>query len=163
MIIINIAVTLLLISLITYYYNEQLFKEKSKISIKESLDLLEIPVITLENNNKKFNFILDSGSSNSHISPTASKDILYNKKGTINYSANSANGTITNKSKVLNVDLMYKKDIFNINLIVTENLELSFKDIMDDNKIQLHGIIGSDFLIKHKYILDFADKVAYHK
>lgn len=163
MIIINIAVTLLLISLITYYYNEQLFKEKSKISIKEALDLLEIPVITLENNNKKFNFILDSGSSNSHISPTASKDILYNKKGTINYSANSANGTITNKSKVLNVDLMYKKDIFNINLIVTENLELSFKDIMDSNKIQLHGIIGSDFLIKHKYILDFADKVAYHK
>ena len=163
MIIINIAVTLLLISLITYYYNEQLFKEKSKISIKEALDLLEIPVITLENNNKKFNFILDSGSSNSHISPTASKDILYNKKGTINYSANSANGTITNKSKILNVDLMYKKDIFNINLIITENLELSFKDIMDDNKIQLHGIIGSDFLIKHKYILDFADKVAYHK
>lgn len=163
MIVINIAVTLLLISLITYYYNEQLFKEKSKISIKEALDLLEIPVITLENNNKKFNFILDSGSSNSHISPTASKDILYNKKGTINYSANSANGTITNKSKVLNVDLMYKKDIFNINLIVTENLELSFKDIMNDNKIQLHGIIGSDFLIKHKYILDFADKVAYHK
>lgn len=163
MIVINIAVTLLLISLITYYYNEQLFREKSKISIKEALDLLEIPIITLENNNKKFNFILDSGSSNSHISPTASKDILYNKKGTINYSANSANGTITNKSKVLNVDLMYKKDIFNINLIVTENLELSFKDIMDSNKIQLHGIIGSDFLIKHKYILDFADKVAYHK
>ena len=40
---------------------------------------------------------------------------------------------------------------------------LDLLQIMDDNKIQLHGIIGSDFLIKHKYILDFADKVAYHK
>lgn len=163
MVIINIAVTLLLISLITYYYNEQLFKEKSKISIKESLDLLEIPVITLENNDKKFNFILDTGSSHSHISPTASKDLQYNRKGSINYAANSANGTITNRCKVLDVDLKYKKDIFNINLIVTENLELSFKDIMDSSKIQLHGIIGSDFLAKHKYILDFANKVAYHK
>ena len=50
-----------------WHYRTKLYKERSKLSIKESLELTNIPIITLYNNDKPFNFLLDTGSSESHI------------------------------------------------------------------------------------------------
>ena len=42
--------------------------KKFKISFKEALDLCDLPVITLYQNGKRYNFLLDTGSNRSHIS-----------------------------------------------------------------------------------------------
>ena len=69
--IIIIFISVVVITLIVKYFRDKLNKEKSKISIKESIDLAQIPIITFKEGNKKFNFLLDSGSSDSHISENA--------------------------------------------------------------------------------------------
>ena len=50
-----------------------------KMSFKESMDLAEMPVVTFYQGDKKFNFLLDTGSNYSHISKEAAKSI----KGTM--------------------------------------------------------------------------------
>ena len=46
---------------------DELKKGKTKISFKESLDLVELPVITFMNNDKKLNLLIDSGSDISYL------------------------------------------------------------------------------------------------
>ena len=55
------------IALILKMIRDELKKGKTKISFKESLDLVELPVITFMNNNKKLNLLIDSGSDISYL------------------------------------------------------------------------------------------------
>ena len=41
--------------------------DTTTISFKEAMDLVELPIITFYNCNTKLNFLLDTGSNNSHI------------------------------------------------------------------------------------------------
>lgn len=47
------------------------------MSFKESMDLVELPIITFYNNGKKLNFLLDTGANNSIINKSVIKDLDY--------------------------------------------------------------------------------------
>ena len=156
-----IIVAIILVVFTTYHFEKEIEKERSKISIKESLDLVQIPIITFQVGETKLNFVLDSGSSHSHISKVASKLITGTPIDTdYTYTTSSGQGE---SSKSIESVLEYKNREFRENLYINESIEDSFNNIKEECGIQLHGILGSDFLKKHKYILDFAELVAYHK
>ena len=68
----KLIIIFLLIILIAIFINMVEDHENyRKISFKETMDLLNIPIITFVCNEKKLYFLLDSGSSYSHISPEA--------------------------------------------------------------------------------------------
>ena len=143
------------------YYGSALNKEKYKISIKESLDLAQLPIITFYEGKVKLNFLLDTGSSHSHIS-TSVADKLTGSPVDVDYSFTATTGVST-CSKAMDVNLNYKDKNFKTTVFINENLDSAFKEVKKDSGIQLHGILGSDFLKEHKYILDFAKFVAYSK
>lgn len=149
------------LALIVGYFEDKIRMEKRKISLKESLDLAEIPIVTFIEGDTKLNFLLDTGSSDSHISTSAAKLCKASAVDT-DYTFTTGSGS-GNAGKVLNTILKYKNESFTVNLYVSEGLDTSFEAVKSNCGVQLHGILGSDFLRKHKYIMDFAELIAYHK
>lgn len=149
------------IAITANYFEGKMKGERSKISLKESMDLAQVPVITFQEGDRKLNFLVDSGSSESHISKSAARELL----GTpveVEYDYIGSTGS-DNISKMVEAVLKYKENEFKVNLMVNESLDESFAGVKESCGVQLHGLLGSDFLREHKYILDFAELVAYHK
>lgn len=161
MILTILIIALVLIIFIIMYAHSCIQKEKNKISIKESLDLVNIPVITLDNYGVKLNFLLDTGSSESHISKGAS-DMINGTAVDVDYVCLACNGQ-GNSSKSISTKLKHKDKEFNVDLLVNAGLDGSFKTIKDNNGVTIHGILGSKFLAEHKYILDYAEMTVYTK
>lgn len=149
------------VGLTANHFESKISREKAKISIKESMDLAQVPVVTFQEGDVKLNFLLDSGGSHSHISKSAAKMLIGTPIDT-DYTYTTSTGSDTT-SKMIESVLKYKNEEFKVNLFVNEGLDTSFEDVKKECGVQLHGILGADFLKEHKYVLDFAELVAYHK
>lgn len=120
-----------------------------------------MPVITLYNNDRPFNFLLDTGSSESHIR----SDVVEKLDGEsydYEYSYMGSAGE-ANTSRVIETYLHHKDMPFRATLIVNSNLNDSFKEIEKTRGVHIDGLLGSDFFKRHRYVLDFAELVAYYK
>lgn len=133
-------------------------KEISKISFKESLDLTELPIITLMNNNKKLNFLLDTGSNISYINnsllPLLDYEKIEKEMDIIGIEGNKMN------SQFCKLSVSYKNQLFEEEFS-TADLEKAFNIIKQESGVQIHGILGSKFFEKYKYVLNFKECVAY--
>lgn len=138
----------------------KLFGKKEAISFKQGFDLTDMPVITLYQGEKKFNFLLDTGANNSMID----SNIL----DQIDHTATDAKSEvfgIEGKRKSVPmcvITLSYKNQEFTYEYIVN-NLKDAFDNLKRDTGVTLHGIIGSKFFNTYKYVLDFAELIAYSK
>lgn len=162
--ILEVIITLLAVVAVgftVHHFKDKVDKEKAKISIKESMDLVQVPVVTFQEDDIKLNFLLDSGGSHSHISKSAAKMLMGTPIDT-NYTYTTSTGSDTT-SKMIESILKYKNEEFKANLFVNEGLDTSFEEVKRECGVQLHGILGADFLKEHEYVLDFAELVAYHK
>lgn len=130
-----------------------------KMSFKESMDLTELPIITLYQDERKFNFLLDTGSNNSIISKPASRIL----KGTYTKCSYKLNGLgSTDITKVCNTTLEYKDLVFEVDFLVSDGVSATFNVIKKESGVNIHGILGTKFFKKYKYVLDF-DKLAVYK
>lgn len=157
-IIIVIWVILLIISINSLYQCDK--KNKSKISFKESMDLTELPVITFTNNDIKLNFLLDTGSNNSFINKSILNMLDYKELN----GASNIIGFEGNKieNSICEMKIGYKDYVFNTTFNIAD-LDASFNVIKQEDGVQLHGILGSLFFQKYKYVLDFQSLIAYMK
>ena len=138
-------------------------KRKTGISFKESIDLTELPVITMYNGEQKFNFLLDTGSNISHFNSGAVELLReYNELHKAGFDLATATGVTEGSNKWVSIPLQYKKQSF-IEDFMLLDLQEAFDSIKKENGVQLHGILGNSFFTKYKYVLDFEDLVAYTK
>jgi hypothetical protein len=115
-----------------------------------------LPIISLSNNNKVFNFILDSGSNISHICEKYYKNIISTPLGVF------ADGEVTGLGGkdigVTMCEAMFK-DVagheYNIKLSVSKGLNAVIRNIKEATGVQVHGLLGTDFLRDYNYVLDF--------
>lgn len=129
------------------------------IPFKESMDLINLPVVTFVNNNNKLHFLLDTGSDDSFI--TSSIVSLLDIKGKDDKMSNiqTGNGVISSMGRVT-LDISYLDSSYE-NTFIVSDLDSSFKNINDSRGIQIHGIIGSLFFRRYGYKLDFKKLAAY--
>ena len=131
----------------------------TKISFKESMDLTELPVVTFYNKDKKLNFLLDTGSNLSVINESVLNTIDHEK---INESRRTIGigGIIQSMSCKMCIHYKDKEfeDVFTI-----ANLDEQFDLIKQEDGVTIHGILGSKFFERYKYVLDFKELVAYIK
>lgn len=129
------------------------------IPFKESMDLINLPVVTFVNNNIKLHFLLDTGSDDSFI--TSSVIDLLNVKSRSNKISNiqTGNGVISSLG-IITLDISYIDSSYE-NTFIVSDLDSSFKNVADTKGIQIHGIIGSLFFRKYGYKLDFKKLAAY--
>lgn len=129
----------------------------------EAFNLTEMTIVTFSNNGKKLNFLLDTGSNDSYISKSTSElDIVYKELNNNEREILGSAGA-SQTGKEINMDLTYKDFIYNNNMYVLDSLDESFKSIKETDGVQLHGILGTIFLNKYRFILDFDELVAYKK
>lgn len=138
----------------------KLFGKIEKISFQQAFDLTEMPIITLYQGEKKFNFLLDTGSNNSIID----SNILDQIERKIINERSSLFGMEGNVKEVsmCKIVLSYKDKEYEYKYLI-QDMKAPFDNIKNSTGVTLHGIIGSNFFNEYKYILDFNELVAYSK
>ena len=162
MVIISLVFVSILILIICYVI--KIRRRKDIMSLKESLDLTGIPIVTFTQENVKYNFLLDTGSDISYINSkivdnSAIKDEAtdYKVAGFI-----SAGGLSSADIKIIDIPFEYKRTSFKESFAVLDLTE-SFAQIKEENVVTLHGILGNTFFTKYEYILDFKELKFYTK
>lgn len=134
----------------------------ARISFESTLRLVGIPIITLENNNKQYNFILDTGATTSLVNSSIinelqnkevvdGEDLVSGLNPDINYKASR----YIIEFNILNDKFKHQFSVFNLND--------TFMDLAQETGIMVHGLLGSDFFRDKKYILDYNEHLLYHK
>lgn len=160
MIILFIILLVLVILLLWYILKESNKTVNNFMSFKESMDLTELPVVTFYNGNTKLNFLLDTGSNLSHIN----RSILPSIKYTMVNKSNSVIGFEGNRiqNTICEMTITYKNQEFNNEFCIMD-LDKAFATIKEESGVQVHGILGSLFFQRYKYIFDFDSLIAYSK
>ena len=135
-------------------------KKRENMSFREAMDLVELPVVTFYNKDAKLNFLLDTGSDLSYINKSILPSLKYKE---VNESRSII--SVGGNSQTLgccDMTVTYKNQKF-IDRFYISNLDEAFGAIKAETGVQIHGILGSKFFTKYKYILDFETLVAYSK
>lgn len=135
-------------------------KKRENMSFREAMDLVELPVVTFYNKDTKLNFLLDTGSDLSHINKSILPSLEYKEidesKNIISVGGNSQS------LRCCDMTVTYKSQKF-IDRFCVSDLDEAFGVIKAETGVQIHGILGSKFFTKYKYILDFESLIAYSK
>lgn len=133
-------------------------KKSSEISFREAMDLVELPVITFYNGDKKINFLLDTGSNISYLNESIVSSLVTELTGEesniIGIEGNKVN------CKICKMIIRRKNQEFEEEFSIAD-LDKAFSIVKKESGVQIHGILGSRFFEKYKYVLDFKDYIAY--
>lgn len=132
----------------------------NEISFKAGFDLTDLPVITLYQGDKKLNFLLDTGSTSSIIDSSVLKNIKHKSKD----SAASLMGMEGNEVEVqtCEITLYFNDQGYTYDYLIND-MSKAFSSIKEATGVNLHGILGSSFFNRFKYVLDFYKLIAYSK
>ena len=135
-------------------------RNNSKISFKEAMDLVELPVVTFYNGDTKLNFLLDTGSNVSYINSSIIPLLVHEKTdkemNTIGIEGNKVSNQFCKMS------VTYKNQVFEEEFSIAD-LDEAFGVVKQESGVQIHGILGSKFFERYKYVLDFKELTAYIK
>ena len=158
--IIGVVILVLVVAFITNTIDDIRKRNNSKISFKEAMDLVELPVVTFYNGDTKLNFLLDTGSNVSYINSSIIPFLVHEKTDkemdTIGIEGNKVSNQFCKMS------VTYKNQIFEEEFSIAD-LDEAFGVVKQESGVQIHGILGSKFFEKYKYILDFKELTAYIK
>lgn len=137
------------------YYKK---RTERAMSFKEAMDLVELPIITFYNKDKKLNFLLDTGSDLSHINKSLLPSLEYKEA---NDSKNIISiGGSSQSLGCCDMTITYRDKKF-VDRFHISDLDEAFATIKAETGVQIHGILGSRFFAKYKYILDFKNLIAH--
>ena len=135
-------------------------KKRKNMSFREAMDLVELPIVTFYNENTKLNFLLDTGSDLSYINKSILPSLEYEE---VNESRNIISvGGNSQSLGCCDMTVTYRNQKF-IDRFYISDLDDAFGTIKVETGVQIHGILGSKFFAKYKYILDFESLIAYSK
>lgn len=158
--IIGVVILVLVVAFIANTIDDMRKRNNSKISFKEAMDLVELPVVTFYNGDKKLNFLLDTGSNVSYINSSIIPLLVHEKTdkemNTIGIEGNKVSNQFCKMS------VTYKNQVFEEEFSIAD-LDEAFNVVKQESGVQIHGILGSLFFQKYKYVFDFASLIAYSK
>ena len=162
--VLKIVVILLVVALLAIIINgaEDYCKQKERenMSFREAVCLVELPIVTFYNKDTKLNFLLDTGSDLSYINKSVLSSLEYEE---VNESRNIISvGGNSQSLGCCDMTVTYKTQKF-IDRFYISDLDEAFGAIKTETGVQIHGILGSKFFVKYKYILDFESLIAYSK
>lgn len=156
--IIGVVILVLVVVFIANTIDDVRKRNNSKISFKEAMDLVELPVVTFYNGDKKLNFLLDTGSNVSYINSSIISLLDHEKTdkemNTIGIEGNKVSNQFCKMS------VTYKNQVFEEEFSIAD-LDEAFSVVKQESGVQIHGILGSKFFERYKYVLDFKELIAY--
>lgn len=130
------------------------------ISFNESLKLTNMPIVSFKHGKRKINFLVDTGSDFSYIDESIVKHLKVKEKNDSGNNILTANGYMQTSGNVT-IDLSHKG-----NVVEGEFTIGNIKDAMDSAfapRIIVRGILGSIFLKKYRYIIDYNNNALKYK
>lgn len=157
----DLCIIILLVSILAIVAKILLFileeKNKNIMSFKDYFNTTGIPVVSFNNNGKEFNFILDTGATDSVINEHILSELIYdntNIEGTIY----GADGNIVS-TPFISMKIEKNGKTYEDNFRVLD-LSQAFSNFEQDYKITVHGLLSSTFFSKYGYNLDFVNLTA---
>lgn len=129
------------------------------MSFREAMDLCNVPIVTFEINDKRYNFILDTGSDTNIIDKRVADRL--NLKSDKDSSVCGMDGNYV-KTGETTVSLVYKERMFTDRFLI-HDMSTVFDNIKREQGVSVHGILSSHFFRKYEYMLDFQKLIAYSK
>lgn len=158
--VIGILLLVVLVAITINAIEDNRKKNDSKISFRESMDLTELPVVTFYNGDKKLNFLLDTGSNVSHINSSVIHLLDHTKTDQKTDTIGMEGNKVSND--ICKMTVYYRNQRFEEDFIISD-LNDAFDIIKQEDGVQIHGILGSKFFEKYRYVLDFSELIAYIK
>lgn len=156
--ILEILITLVLVVSIAIIINGvEDNRKKDAISFREALDLAGLPIITFKIQDKKLHFVLDTGATKSILNAKIANKLAAKLEG--DSKIVGIEGT-TRECSYTTLSLTYKDKVYEEKFSVLD-MSSTFKEIKNMYGVTLHGVLGSSFMEKYKYVLDFKEMIAY--
>lgn len=119
----------------------------------------DFPIVVLENNGNKFNFILDTGANSCLLSSKILNKIECKELGSTGTARGiSGDQVVTNK-----VEATFKYENINITEIFQVFEVASFEVLETQYGIEIAGILGYNFLRGHEFVMDLKELITYTK
>lgn len=131
---------------------------KKNMSFIESINLTGLPIITFHNNGHPVNMVLDTGSNVCIINKNMLTDLKY-EVGEEHVGVIGLNGEAEAGDTVI-LPLAYKDWEFDFECWATD-LSETVSSMKKEYGVTIHGLLGTGFFQKYKYVLDFNEMVAY--
>lgn len=131
---------------------------KKNMSFIESINLTGLPIITFHNNGHPVNMVLDTGSNVCIINKNVLTDLKY-EVGEEHVGVIGLNGEAEAGDTVI-LPLAYKDWEFDFECWATDLSEM-VSSMKKEYGVTIHGLLGTGFFQKYKYVLDFNSMVAY--
>lgn len=127
-------------------------KDREYISFRESMYLIKLPIVTFLYKGFELRFILDSGANKSILDEKIANEIIsYKEKGNTYVCTISGD---KRKVPLVEVDIEYDKNVFTTEFQLMD-ISNTVEVVKKESGIVIHGVIGTDFMKKNSYILDF--------
>lgn len=124
-------------------------------SINNGFQLTRLPLITVDIKRNNLCFILDTGSTCSLIDSNVVeyfRDII---EPVGSYFISGIEGT-KHKVDMITLPFTFEGQVYKPKFCVKPLLD-AFKGIEDESGIQVHGLLGTDFLLENQWIIDFKE------
>jgi predicted aspartyl protease len=126
-----------------------------RLSFTDNMGRLNLPVVSLTNNGQSFNFLIDTGATLSVIDSNALDKLAYTKVETIG-SAYGVDGNII-PVEYARIELNHENTKFVDEFqIMRVN---GFDNIKESDKIEIVGILGSTFLKRYDFTINYKDLI----
>lgn len=121
-----------------------------------------LPIISLSSGETVFNFLIDSGSNISHICPEY-HDMLdaehFDVHGGDGVKGLGSDNIISKICRTTLKDVLGNE--YKIDMVVTEGFKCIADNIEASTGVQIHGLLGTDFLNGYNYAIDFKSLKVY--
>ena len=131
---------------------------KKNMSFLESINLTGLPIITFHNNDQVVNMVLDTGSNVCLINKSTLPSLKY-EIGEVHTNIIGLSGKADDGDTVI-LPLTYKDWEFDFECWATD-LDDMIASLKSEYGVTIHGLLGTGFFQKYKYIIDFNEMVAY--
>lgn len=148
-------------SMLKKFINKILGKSTDTMSFMESMNLVDLPVVTFFQENNRFNFLLDTGSTSCVINKSVLSKLDYKVKSRGSSTLMGMDG-IKHDVDTCEISLFYKEKEYTFDYLI-QDMSAPFDNIKQTSGVVVHGILGSKFFNKFKYVLDFKELIAYSK
>lgn len=129
------------------------------LTFKDNMGKLNLPIVTFKNNGQEFNFLLDTGATVSIVDSKALKNMQYSKLDVVG-TAYGIDGNIVDTDYV-NMELECEGYSY------IENFQVmrmnAFDNVEETEGIVIIGILGSGFMKRYGFFIDFTELLVKHK
>lgn len=141
--------------------NNWLNDRENVMSFREGLMLTGLPVVSFMQKGKPLHFLLDTGANFCVINKEMMEGIEYKMNENDKYEMYGIDGNPIIVD-TCNVTFSLGSTVFN-EMFLINDMSAAFGKVEQETSIKPHGILGSAFFNKYKYVIDFDKYLFYNK